>query len=212
MYVWHLHRFREIIFTTRYGILEAVELLHTFASSSGLTDDVKQIKKKQKVMKRYNPDMQLTEDFLLGEFIEHETANRLGIDNTPEMWEVVVHLRQLCREVLQPLRDHAGHEIHILSGYHTEQLNEALHTVGNSMHLYGCAADVQVPDIDTARSWYYWIVNHLDFDQCFLEHNRRGDFWLHVSYRPDYHDNRHQSWFYRRSLSKGDKDLVNSEK
>jgi hypothetical protein len=34
-------------------------------------------------MKRYNPDMQLTEDFLLGEFIEHETANRLGIDNTP---------------------------------------------------------------------------------------------------------------------------------
>jgi hypothetical protein len=162
-------------------------------------------------MKRYNPDMQLTEDFLLGEFIEHETANRLGIDNTPEMWEVVVHLRQLCREVLQPLRDHAGQEIHILSGYHTEQLNEALHTVGNSMHLYGCAADVQVPDIDTARSWYYWIVNHLDFDQCFLEHNRRGDFWLHVSYRPDYHDNRHQSWFYRRSLSKEDKDLVKSE-
>ena len=147
-------------------------------------------------MKNFHPDMQLTPDFQLGEFIEHEAACRLGIDNTPEMWEVVVHLRQLCREVLQPLRNHVDHAIHIEGGYYNEQLNEALHNVGESLHQYGCAADIHIPDIDTARKWYYWIVNHLDFDQCFLEHNRHGACWLHVSYRPDYHDNRHQAWFY----------------
>lgn len=147
-------------------------------------------------MKNYNPHTKLTENFLLGEFVESETARRLGIDNTPQSWEVVVHLRQLCREVLQPLRDHVGHAIHINSGYRCEQLNEAVHGVGNSQHLYGCAADIHIPDLDTGRKWYYWIVNHLDFDQCILEHNRRGGRWLHVSYRPDYHDNRHQSWFW----------------
>ena len=153
-------------------------------------------KKDTKNMKNYDPNRQLTRNFQLGEFIESETARRLGIDNIPESWEVVVHLRQLCREVLQPLRDHVGHPIHINSGYRCEQLNEAIHGVGNSQHLYGCAADIHIPDLDTGRKWYYWMVNHLDFDQIILEHNRRGGRWLHVSFRPDYHDNRHQSWFW----------------
>lgn len=147
-------------------------------------------------MKIINLDRQLTENFRLGECIESKTASCLGIDNMPESWIIVVHLRQLCREVLQPLRTHVGKPIHIRSAYRSDQLNEAMRGVGNSSHLYGCAADLHVPDRDTARSWYYWIVNHLDFDQCFLEHGRRGAYWLHVSYRPDRHDNRHQAWFW----------------
>jgi hypothetical protein len=98
----------------------------------------------------YNPDKLLSENFRLGEFIESETAQRLGIDNTPTV-EVVFRLRNLCREVLQPLRDHVGHAIRINSGYRCEALNEAVHGVGNSQHLHGCAADIHVPDIDTAR-------------------------------------------------------------
>ena len=49
--------------------------------------------------------MQLSENFRLKEFIESPTAERLGIDNRPD-WEAVINLRNLCREVLQPLRDH----------------------------------------------------------------------------------------------------------
>ena len=51
--------------------------------------------------------MQLSENFRLKEFIESPTAERLGIDNRPD-WEAVINLRNLCREVLQPLRDHEG--------------------------------------------------------------------------------------------------------
>ena len=145
---------------------------------------------------KYNPNLQLSEDFLLSEFIDSETARRLNIDNTPPTWEVVIHLRQLCREVLQPLRDHYGRPIRITSGYRCPALNEAVHGVGNSQHLVGCAADLHLPDLDTGRAWYYWIVNHLDFDQCLLEHNRRGARWLHVSYQADYHQNRHMAMFY----------------
>lgn len=141
-----------------------------------------------------NMDMMLSENFRLGEFINSRTAERLGIDNTPS-WEVVFHLRQLCREVLQPLRDHYGRPIVITSGYRCPELNEAVHGVGESQHLYGCAADLRLPDIDTGRQWYFWIVNHLDFDQLLLEHNRRGDSWLHVSHQPDYKQNRHQAFF-----------------
>lgn len=142
----------------------------------------------------YNPDKMLSENFRLGEFTEHEKARLLAIDNTPS-WEVVFHLRQLCREVLQPLRDHVGLPVTVLSGYRCPALNEALHGLGASLHIQGCAADLYVPDADTARQWYFWMVNHLDFDLLFVEHNRHGDRWLHVSYQADYHLNRHQSFF-----------------
>jgi len=142
-----------------------------------------------------NMNMMLSENFRLGEFVNSRTAERLGIDNTPPSWEVVFHLRQLCREVLQPLRDHYGRPIIITSGYRCPALNEAVHGVGESMHLYGCAADLHLPDIDTGRQWYFWMVNHLDFDQLFLEHNHRGARWLHVSHKPDSKQNRHMAIF-----------------
>ena len=141
-----------------------------------------------------NMEMMLSENFRLGEFTEHEKARLLAIDNTPS-WEVVFHLRQLCREVLQPLRDHYGRPIIVTSGYRCPELNEAVHGVGGSQHLYGCAADLHLPDIDTGRQWYYWMVNHLDFDQLLLEYNRSGDRWLHVSHQPDYKQNRHIALF-----------------
>lgn len=77
---------------------------------------IKLSSKKERIMKQYtyNPDKLLSENFRLGEFIESETAQRLGIDNTPTV-EVVFRLRNLCREVLQPLRDHVGHAIRINS-------------------------------------------------------------------------------------------------
>jgi len=148
-----------------------------------------------KTNNKYNPDMMLSDDYRLGEFCESETARLLGIDNRPSA-TAVAHLRQLCCEVVQPLRDHYGLPIAVRSGYRSEALNEALHGVGASLHLIGCAADLEVPDIDTARRWYLWVVNHLDFDQLVLEHDADGHCWLHVSHCPDFKQNRHQCWFY----------------
>ena len=85
---------------------------------------------------KYNPEMQLSENFRLKEFIESQTADQRGIDNRPD-WEAVINLRNLCREVLQPLRDYEGKPIHVNSGYRCPELNEAVHGVGDSQHLYG---------------------------------------------------------------------------
>ena len=67
-------------------------------------------------------DIQLSEHFSLSEFTKSITAERLGIDNKPG-YEHILAMRNLCREVLEPLRQHYGHPIRITSGYRCEELN-----------------------------------------------------------------------------------------
>ena len=56
----------------------------------------------------FNPEIRLTEHFKLGEFTKSITAERLGISNEPG-YEQMLALRHLCREVLEPLRQHYRH-------------------------------------------------------------------------------------------------------
>ena len=52
-------------------------------------------------------DIQLSENFKLSEFTASETARRRKINNdAPE--SVIENLRNLCQNVLQPLRDYVG--------------------------------------------------------------------------------------------------------
>ena len=52
-------------------------------------------------------DIQLSENFKLSEFTRSETARRRKINNdAPE--SVIENLRNLCQNVLQPLRDYVG--------------------------------------------------------------------------------------------------------
>ena len=52
-------------------------------------------------------DIQLSKNFMLSEFTASETARRFKINNdAPE--SVIENLRNLCQNVLQPLRDYVG--------------------------------------------------------------------------------------------------------
>ena len=52
-------------------------------------------------------DIQLSKNFMLSEFTASETARRRKINNdAPE--SVIENLRNLCQNVLQPLRDYVG--------------------------------------------------------------------------------------------------------
>ena len=140
-------------------------------------------------------DIQLSEHFSLSEFTKSITAERLGIDNKPG-YEHILAMRNLCREVLEPLRQHYGQPIRITSGFRCEALNEAVGGVGRSQHMLGEAADLSVPSEEVARQWFQWIVSHTDFDQLLFEHSRRlRNCWLHISCRWDITRNRHQSFF-----------------
>ena len=128
---------------------------------------------------------QISKNFTLEELRDSATAKKLGIINAPGVDEVC-SLCALVHHVLQPLRDAMGEPIKIGSGYRCPQLNRAVGGVGNSQHVKGEAADLCIDgDKVKGKKWFDWIKAHCDFDQLILEHNAKGSYWVHVSYRPD---------------------------
>ena len=79
--------------------------------------------------------------FSLGEFSHSDTAVSLGIDNTIPK-ECVANLEHLVHCVLDPLREHWGLPIRVISGYRCPELNDEVGGVEDSYHMEGCAADI----------------------------------------------------------------------
>lgn len=134
--------------------------------------------------------MRLSKNFTLEEFIRSSTAERMGIDNVPKDEEVIENLRDLCLEILQPLRDYAGAPVHINSGYRCKELNVAVGGVKNSQHCRGEACDIRIASPKQGREWAAWIEDNCRFDQMLLERNKNGAVWLHVSCKRDTEANR----------------------
>ena len=126
--------------------------------------------------------MQLTPHFTLEEFERSATAARLHIDNRVPA-ELVPNIKNLCEQVLEPLREHFGEPIYISSGYRCPQLNRAVGGVPNSQHMRGEAADICCLGPEARRKmreWAEWIMDNCPFDQLLRERSGNS-FWIHVS-------------------------------
>ena len=127
----------------------------------------------------------ISKNFTLEEFTASDTAKAKGISNIPSTQQVA-NLCAMVHHVLQPLRDAMGQEIKIGSGYRCPRLNTAVGGVSNSQHLNGEAADLCIDgDKLKGKRWFDWIKSHCKFDQLIWEHNAKGNYWVHVSYRID---------------------------
>lgn len=127
----------------------------------------------------------ISKNFTLDELTASATAKQMHIINAPGVDEVCA-LCALVHNVLQPLRDAMGESIKIGSGYRCPQLNRAVGGVSNSQHINGEAADLCIDgDKLKGKRWFDWIKSHCDFDQLIMEHNSKGTYWVHVSYRAD---------------------------
>ena len=127
--------------------------------------------------------MKLSENFTLQELIYSDTAVRMGIDNKPND-EHITNLILLCKNILQPLRNHFKIPVSISSGYRSAALCEAIGSSSKSQHTKGQAADFEIFGVHN-RELSYWIVNNLDYDQCILEFwnpNDPNSGWVHCSY------------------------------
>ncbi len=128
--------------------------------------------------------MRLSEHFMLSEFTRSGTAERLGIDNTPP--EVVVGcLQSLVKNVLEPVRVFYNRPVSIISGYRSPALNKAVGGEPTSQHLFGQAADFEVPSVPNADV-VRWIKANLKFDQLIAEVLKEHDGsagWIHCSWR-----------------------------
>jgi len=127
--------------------------------------------------------MQLTDNFSLDEFIRSETATRLNIDNTPDE-KIISNLKNLCINLLEPLRAKLNKPIIILSGYRCSELNKHVGGVSNSKHLYGQASDIRVEEMSN-KDLVKIIQKSFKFDQLILEYMKPNDpfsGWVHVSW------------------------------
>ena len=126
---------------------------------------------------------QISKSFVLEEFTKSDTAKAKGIVNAIGQTEVV-NLCALVHQVLQPLRDAMGHQVKIGSGYRCPRLNAEVGGVKNSQHMTGEAADLCIDgDMAKGKRWFEWIKANCNFDQLIWEHNAKGTYWVHVSYR-----------------------------
>ena len=114
---------------------------------------------------------------------------------------------QLCKTILEPLREFAQQPIIIGSGYRCPQLNVKVGGLYASQHTLGEAADIHVPlnaysdwddnkrhtNMDLAKKWFEWIITHTDFDQAIMETANGRDYWIHVSCKKNRSKNRHQA-------------------
>ena len=131
--------------------------------------------------------MKLSKNLSLAEVTKSNTAKRLGIDNTPDDWEIE-NLRAIAEEVFQPLRDSFGVPIHVSSGYRCEELNVKIGGSIRSQHVQGRALDLDADVFGgcTNSQIFQFILNNLTFDQLIWEFGDQDDpDWVHVSYVRD---------------------------
>ena len=129
--------------------------------------------------------MQLSRNFSLLELTKSDTAVRKGINNNPNAGQIE-KLKDLCENILQPVRDHFG-RVKVTSGYRSIELCEAIGSSARSQHAKAEAADFECLGTDNAEL-ADWIYSNLEFDQLILEFYTPGEpnsGWIHCSYTSD---------------------------
>jgi zinc D-Ala-D-Ala carboxypeptidase len=127
--------------------------------------------------------MQLTSNFSLKELTVSDTATRLGLDNTPNE-TVILNLKALAENILQPVREHFGKSVKVNSGYRAPEVNAAVGGSKTSDHCKGQAADIEINGVANGDLANY-IVDNFKFTQVILEFYTQGvpdSGWVHVSY------------------------------
>ena len=127
--------------------------------------------------------MQLSKNFNLLELTKSQTAERKGIDNTPNP-EHQRNLKSLCARILQPIRDHFGKVVSVSSGYRSPELCTAIGSKITSQHARGEAADFEIFGISN-KELADWINENLTYDQLILEYWKESDpnsGWVHCSF------------------------------
>ena len=135
---------------------------------------------------RIDTEKKLSPNFTLGEMIASDTAKKLGIDNTPNLL-AIYHLEELCKNLLQPIRDAWGKPIKVTSGYRCYRLNRAVGGSPTSVHPLGWAADIK-PASGSYAEFEKFVINFLKehpeikFDQAIRETSGKSK-WLHLGFK-----------------------------
>lgn len=126
--------------------------------------------------------MRLSKNFTYDELVYSATAERLGLDNTPNEKELD-NLKRLANEVLQPIRDKWGRAIIVTSGFRSEKVNKAVGGVKTSQHRLGEAADLKIGSKSQNKALFNFILDMINKGElvCGQLIDEYGYSWVHIS-------------------------------
>lgn len=108
------------------------------------------------------------------------TSSTVQENNLPD-WDDINRLLELCRWILDPVREMYGKPIVVTSGFRTSFLNRLVGGVSTSQHMQGLAADLRCDD---PKALFDLIAeSNLPFDQLIYYQKKK---FVHVSYSPTY--------------------------
>ncbi len=111
------------------------------------------------------------------------TALRLGIDNTPDEYQLI-NMQVIAENIFEPLRKWVRGPVKINSFLRVPDLNKAIGGSESSQHCQGRAIDIDDGyGHKTNAEMFEYIKEHLDFDQMIWEFGDDDNpDWVHVSY------------------------------
>lgn len=124
-------------------------------------------------------DHHISTSFRLSEFLRSESAQRHGIDNTPDA-VALANIRNVLGPSMQRVRDLLETPVFVTSGYRSPQVNALVGGSRNSQHLQGLAADFTSPQFGSPRAICKHLLQHPDlirWDQLIWEGT-----WVHISF------------------------------
>lgn len=124
--------------------------------------------------------MNLSEHFTLSEFINSQTASRLGLANDPPV-NLLPALKATAAGMEQVRTLLGDKPILVSSAYRSPALNDAVHGQRASQHLLGEAVDFTCPSFgDVLRIMKTIATSTIAYDQLIQEFGYDG--WVHVSF------------------------------
>lgn len=123
------------------------------------------------------PDEKLSEHFRLHELLRSDTAEKLGLDNSPT-GTVIEALRFLAARLEIVRAALGGKPMRINSGFRCLQLNRAIGSKDTSDHIKGMAADFVCPSFGPPDEVCDRLVStDIPFKQLIYEGT-----WVHISF------------------------------
>lgn len=120
--------------------------------------------------------------FTFYELIYSSTAEKEGINNTPQEEKIIKNINRLI-DFLDLLREKWGSAIRVGSGYRCPQLNEEVGGSTTSVHMLGLAADLTPKNGKTTEFFEfvkkYLLENNIPFDQLIDEYSGKRH-WVHI--------------------------------
>ncbi len=124
----------------------------------------------------------ISEHITYEEATHSATGELKGLQNIPNE-KVLANMRATAINIFEPLRAHFGKPITVLSMFRSPAVNRAVQGASNSQHMTGEAMDLQATAGFTEADIFYYIRNHMDFDQLIWEFgNDNNPAWVHVSW------------------------------